>query len=72
MVRARNGEQKAVKRPTIMLQAATGASKTGIANELNPRRWMVRIWHYRFAANGSEGLLDKPRIGRPSTYKPAD
>jgi transposase len=55
-------------RARIVLAAAGGASNTAIAAELGVCVDTARTWRRRFAAEGMEGLADRPRTGRPHIF----
>lgn len=72
VVRARKSEPRVVKRATIVLQAASGASNIAIAIAVGLCRWTVQTWRDWFAASCLDGMVDKPRSGRSPTYTAAD
>jgi transposase len=57
-------------RAQIVLLAARRASNVDIAAELCVTVDTVRTWRGRFAAGGLEGLVDRPRSGRPPRFTP--
>ncbi|MFC9849476.1 IS630 family transposase, partial [Streptomyces sp. NPDC127595] len=59
-----------VLRARIVLAAAEGLSNGAIAGELAVTVNTVRKWRGRFALQGSDGLKDAYRSGRPKTYGP--
>src|SRR3954453_6298496 len=61
-------EHRARLRARIVLAAAGGASNTAIAAELGVCVDTARTWRRRFAAEGMEGLADRPRTGRPHIF----
>jgi transposase len=54
-----------VQRARIVTLAAQGVANTKIAELVGCSRQTVVTWRKRFAANGLEGLRDRPRRGRP-------
>ena len=50
----------------LALMAADGLTTTAIASVLNLSRPTVTLWRRRLALEGVEGLVDRPRSGRPS------
>ena len=55
-------------RARIVLAAAAGGSNTAIAAELGICVDTARRWRRRFTTAGLEGLIDRPRTGRPRTF----
>jgi transposase len=55
-------------RARIVLLAAVGWTNTAIAAELHITADTVRTWRDRFAEQGLEGLVDRPRSGRPRRF----
>jgi hypothetical protein len=60
-----------VVRARIVLAAASGESNAGIARRLMVCVDTVRVWRGRFCARGIDGLVDRPRSGRPRTFPAA-
>src|SRR5947208_9274807 len=54
-----------VQRARIVLLASQGMSNTAIAAAVGVSRPTVIGWRARYAAGGLDGLLDRPRSGRP-------
>jgi transposase len=54
-----------VQRARIVLLASQGMSNTAIAAAVGASRPTVIGWRERYAAGGLDGLLDRPRSGRP-------
>jgi transposase len=54
-----------VQRARIVLLASQGMSNTAIAAAVGASRPTVIGWRERYAARGLDGLLDRPRSGRP-------
>lgn len=57
-------------RAKIVLLADEGMPNAEIARKLDYARDRVVDWRKRFAAEGIDGLLDRPRSGRPSRFSP--
>jgi transposase len=57
-------------RAQIVLLAARRWTNTRIAAQVGVTVDTVRTWRGRFAAEGSAGLMDRPRSGRPSRFTP--
>jgi transposase/transposase-like protein len=53
------------QRARIVLLASQGMSNTAIADAVGVSRPTVIGWRARYAARGLDGLLDRPRSGRP-------
>jgi transposase len=68
--RARSGrtEHRDRVRARIVLAAAAGVSNTAIASELGLCVDTARRWRRQFAAERLEGLVDRPRTGRPRRF----
>ena len=71
-MRAATSSQRDARRARIVLAAADGAQSTHIAVRLGVSVDMVSTWRGRFAREGLEGLLDRPRRGRPSRLTPVE
>jgi len=69
-VRARSGrtEHRDRVRARIVLAAAAGVSNTAIAAELGLCVDTARRWRRQFATDRIEGLVDRPRTGRPHRF----
>ncbi len=63
--------QRDLKRARIVLLAAAGRSTRSIAKEVGVQPRIVSLWRRRFADEGLEGLLDKPRPGKEPVYTKA-
>lgn len=63
--------QRDLKRARIVLLAAAGRSTRSIAKEVGVQPRIVSFWRRRFADEGVEGLLDKPRPGKEPVYTKA-
>jgi transposase len=63
--------QRDLKRARIVLLAAAGRSTRSIAKEVGVQPRIVSLWRHRFADEGLEGLLDKPRPGKEPVYTKA-
>ncbi|MXG88805.1 helix-turn-helix domain-containing protein [Nocardioides flavescens] len=59
-------------RARIVLLAATGASRSGIADDLGVSRATVHTWCTRWTESGLSGLDARPRTGRPTTVEAHD
>jgi transposase len=59
------------ERAEIVLAVATGAGISGAARSVGVSRPTAIKWRERFAADGLEGLADRPRSGRPKTIDDA-
>jgi transposase len=57
-----------VLRARIVLAAAAGESNAGISRSFGICVDTVRLWRARFCAAGVEGLVDRPRSGRPRVF----
>jgi transposase len=70
LARARSGrtEHRDRGRARIVLAAAGGASNTAIAADLGLCVDTARRWRRQFTAQRLEGLLDRPRTGRPRRF----
>ena len=54
------------RRARIQLSLDGGRSPTETARLLHISRATVHLWHRRYRADGLEGLVDRPRSGRPT------
>ena len=61
---------RAVERTKIILGLAAGKAKKEIAEQLGIVRQTVRRWEQRFRHQGTKGLEDAPRSGRPRLIQP--
>ena len=61
---------RAVERAKIILGLTAGKAKKEIAEQLGIVRQTVRRWERRFLQQGSKGLQDAPRPGRPRVIQP--
>src|SRR4029450_981058 len=68
---SRSGSIRAalVERAKILLLAAEGLSNTEIASQVGCSRPTVILWRHRYTQAGLDGLVDKPRTGRPQTVR---
>ena len=57
------------ERAKILLLAAQGTANTEIAHQVGCSRPTVILWRRRYAQGGLDGLLDRPRSGRPQTVR---
>ena len=72
LARAASTPQALARRAKIILRAADDDRPTNltIARELGCDNDTVAAWRERFAETGLEGLLDRPRSGRPPVFSP--
>jgi transposase len=70
LVRTHTAAQRDVTRASIVLLAARGLSNNQIATRLRITVDTVRTWRGRYAAQGRDGLADRPRSGRPPVFTP--
>jgi transposase len=70
--RRRTTAQAVALRARIVLQAAAGATNTGIGERERVTKGTVSKWRGRFLRKRLEGLLDEPRPGVPRTITDAD
>src|SRR6266542_1667699 len=70
--RAATSPQREALRARVVLGAAAGESSQGIAARLGVSVDLVATWRGRFAREGLEGLVDRPRSGRPSRLTPLE
>jgi transposase len=70
LVRTHTAAQRDVTRASIVLLAARSLSNSKIATRLGISVDTVRTWRGRYAAEGRDGLADRPRSGRPPTFTP--
>jgi len=66
-VRSRTAPQRQVERARIVLGSEAGQSSRELSDELGVSRPTVQRWLDRYEADGIEGLVDRPRSGRPRT-----
>jgi transposase len=71
LAHARTAPARRVERARIIWHASRGRGAPEIAVQLRLNADTVRGWIRRFNAAGLAGLEDRPRVGRPSTYAPA-
>lgn len=72
ITRSRTVESRFFLRARIVLMAADQRGNTEIADALGIHRNHIPKWRKRFEKYGVEGLEDKPRSGKPSTYTDED
>lgn len=72
LARAATTPQALARRARIVLRAADDDRPTNlrIASELGCDDDTVSCWRRRFAEQGLQGLLDRPRSGRPPVFSP--
>lgn len=68
LARSRTAETRLVERAQIILALADGERPSHTAERLQITRTTVSTWIKRFNTDGSDGLHDRPRSGRPVTY----
>jgi hypothetical protein len=72
LARATSTPQALARRANIVLRAADDDRPTNqqIAAELGCDHDTVACWRRRFTQHGLDGLLDRPRCGRPPVFSP--
>jgi transposase len=60
------------RRAQALLVVADGETLAGAARLFHTSAYRMRVWQTRFAAEGRDGLVDRPRGGRPSKLGPDD
>jgi transposase len=68
--RGRTVAARAVERAKIILRSAAGKARQEIAEQLGIARQTVQRWEKRFQQQGTQGLEDAPRSGRPRRIQP--
>jgi transposase len=68
--RAATTPQRLARRARIILGSAAGLGTRRLAQQEQMSRTTVQRWRARFVAAGCDGLLDRPRRGRPSVLAP--
>lgn len=63
--RERDSSVRSILRMTIIRRAAEGQTNYQMAKELGVSRNTVKLWRYRYAREGLEGLRSRPIPGRP-------
>lgn len=71
LVRRRTAEQRMALRARIVLAAAKGEENASIAERLGVALNTVIKWRKRFFEEGTDGLADRKRSGRPRTFPPS-
>lgn len=71
LARRVSASYRQVLRARIVLAAAAGESNASIARRLAVCEDTVRRWRGRYSRSGLEGLVDRPRSGRPRIYPAA-
>src|SRR5438309_12003418 len=69
-VRAKSWPARDVERARIVLLSARGLPAEAIGERVGCGRGTVLLWRSRFAQEGLEALLDRPRSGRPRELPP--
>jgi len=70
LVRAGTTPQRLVRRARLILGSAAGLGSRALARQEHMSRTTVRRWLARFVIKRCDGLLDRPRSGRPLAIKP--
>lgn len=70
IVRSRRGERRMIERAAVVLGAAEGLPAREIAERVGCSMKLVGRWRGRYEREGIDGLLDRPRSGRPLTHGP--
>lgn len=60
------------RRAQALLLVADGETLAGAARLFHTSAYRIRVWQTRFAAEGRDGLMDRPRGGRPTKLSPDD
>ena len=66
------GDDRLALRASIVLLALDGLRNSDISRRLGVSRQTVGTWRRRYAADGADGLPDRPHSGRPRTVDEAD
>jgi predicted NBD/HSP70 family sugar kinase/transposase len=66
------GDDPLALRASIVLLALDGHRNSDISRRLGVSRQTVGPWRQRYAADGADGLRDRPHSGRPGTVDEAD
>ena len=66
------GDDPLALRASIVLLALDGLRNSDISRRLGVSRQTVGTWRQRYAADGADGLRDRPHPGRPRTVDEAD
>lgn len=69
IVRSRRGERRMIERAAVVLGAAEGLPAREIAARVGCSMKLVGRWRGRYEREGIDGLLDRPRSGRPLTHE---
>ena len=69
-VRSRGLAVRTVERAKVILGLAAGKATKEIAEQVGIVRQTVRRWRQRFLQQGTKGLEDAPRSGRPRVIQP--
>jgi transposase len=67
---SRTAAARTVQRAKLILGLAAGQTQKKVAAQLGIVRQTVRHWHQRFVQQGTAGLQDAPRSGRPPAIAP--
>ncbi|MGH3167393.1 MAG: helix-turn-helix domain-containing protein, partial [Trebonia sp.] len=66
------GDDPLALRASIVLLALDGLRNSDISRRLGVSRQTVGTWRQRYAADGADGLRDRPHPGRPRTVDEAE
>lgn len=69
ILRSRRAERRMVERAEVVLGAAEGLSAREIAARVGCSEKLAGRWRARYEREGLDGLLDRPRSGRPLTHQ---
>ncbi len=72
LTRSRTTSTRLVERARMILLASRAQRVPAIADELKVTQATVRTWLTRFNTAGLDGLGDRERSGRPTTYTPEE
>jgi transposase len=70
--RGQTDDARLAERARIILACLSGKRNKDVAAEYGTYPSAVGIWRKRFAAQGLDGLRDKPRSGKPPKYPPVE
>jgi transposase len=68
LAHSRTAQARLVERAQLLLAVAEGRRPSQVAKDLGLSRPTVYTWIHRFNEQGTHGLEDRPRAGRPHTY----
>lgn len=67
---SRKGERRLCERAQVILLSAAGESVATISKKTGLSPQAASKWRRRFGESGLDGLLDRPRAGRPPSIGP--